>query len=86
MDSYTLFLAGAFALSIVIDLATWVRSRLLAVSLNTVLFAVVGIVTLLNTRSGDGTVSYGTILFGCISLVISAGWVLYGFFRYKKRT
>ena len=79
MDSYTLFLAGAFALSIVVDLATWVRSRSLAVSLNAILFAVVGIVTLFNARTGGGE-----ILFGCISLVISASWVFYGFLRYKR--
>lgn len=86
MDSYTLLLAGALVLSIVIDLATWVRSRFLAASLNAILFAVVGVVTLLNTRTADGTVSNGAILFGCISLVISAGWALYGFIRYKKRS
>ncbi len=79
MNSYLSFLIGAIVLSIAIDLTTWVRFRLLAATLNAILFAVVGLVILLKLRPGGDTE-----LFGYLSLVMAAGWTVYGFLRYRR--
>ncbi|GEM_PF-6423523 len=81
MDSYTFFLACAFMLSVVIDLVLWIRSRSLAIALNMILFASIGIVVLIKNRPGDGTE-----FFGYLSLVMGVGWALYGVFRYIKKS
>ena len=76
MELFALALIGGIVIRTILDLSSLDRSSYIFDALYVILFAVMGIIMLLQNS---------TDIFGYASIVVSIGWGGFGFYKYKNR-